>query len=356
MAIEPTKISAADPIAAVDILGTESIPVAKVGDATARRILVGDILTAPMNDPLITITGGVIPATTMSSSGGAYIAGQFVSMPGPLIGISSLTLDSSTTAFDSGLIRGRVGGFTITGDNAVSALMPNFAVTTDLFNFKFANSTTIDLSGLQVVGAAFSVTTKSTTLSAPALSYVGGAAFGGSAVSLVQTVDLGSLAYIGNGLSGTFTAATSVDLGSLVTIVGTFSSDFSAATTLNLDSLQTVGSMTCKINALSTLSLPALKSSGSIVPGATAAALTTVTLNSGLLSVGGNVTLTGAALTQASVDHILVRLAALDGTGGTTSYNSKVVNLSGGTSSTPGVPGLAAKVTLELRSNTVTVN
>jgi hypothetical protein len=84
-------------------------------------------------------------------------------------------------------------------------------------------------------------------------------------------------------------------------------------------------------------------------------ALTTFTLGSGLKSVGGNVTMTNPPLNQASVNGLLVRLAALDGTGGTTSYDSYIVDLSGNCA-IPSATGLAAKTTLEGRGNTVTVN
>jgi hypothetical protein len=75
-----------------------------------------------------------------------------------------------------------------------------------------------------------------------------------------------------------------------------------------------------------------------------------------LKSVGGNFSATGCALNQASIDGILVSLAALDGTGGTTAYSSKTVALTGGTNATPSATGLAAKAVLVARSCTVTNN
>jgi hypothetical protein len=66
--------------------------------------------------------------------------------------------------------------------------------------------------------------------------------------------------------------------------------------------------------------------------------------------------MTGMKLDQASVDGILVSLAALDGTNGTTAYSNKTVNLSGGTSSAPSATGLAAKATLVGRGCTVNTN
>ena len=114
---------------------------------------------------------------------------------------------------------------------------------------------------------------------------------------------------------------------------------------------------------LTTLSLPALVkinsgtgASISLISGT--AALTTITLgtSSTLKSISGNVVITSAALTQASVDHILAQLVLLDGTNGTTLYTgAKTVTITG-TSSTPSATGLANKATLVGRGCTVTTN
>jgi hypothetical protein len=108
-------------------------------------------------------------------------------------------------------------------------------------------------------------------------------------------------------------------------------------------------------NSLTTLSLPSVVSIDFGI-NMVAASLQTFSLGSTLKSVGSDVSIAGAALNQASVDGVLVRLAALNGTGGTTSYDGFTVDLSGGTSATPGATGLTAKATLEGRGNTVTVN
>lgn len=70
----------------------------------------------------------------------------------------------------------------------------------------------------------------------------------------------------------------------------------------------------------------------------------------------GTVTFIGCALPQGVVDAILVQLAGLDGTNGTTLYENETVNLSGGTNAIPSATGLTAKATLEGRGCTVTVN
>jgi hypothetical protein len=80
----------------------------------------------------------------------------------------------------------------------------------------------------------------------------------------------------------------------------------------------------------------------------------------GLRNVNGNLTVTGQALSIPSVENILVRLAALDGTSGTTIYGGgRSVALQGGTSAGSGVltpTASAARIVLTGRSVTVTLN
>jgi hypothetical protein len=66
--------------------------------------------------------------------------------------------------------------------------------------------------------------------------------------------------------------------------------------------------------------------------------------------------MSGMKLDAASVNGILVSLAALDGTNGTTAYSSKTILLNGGTSATPSGAGITAKATLVARGCVVTTN
>jgi len=75
-----------------------------------------------------------------------------------------------------------------------------------------------------------------------------------------------------------------------------------------------------------------------------------------LKEVNGNVNFSGNALDETTVNYILTTLAGLDGTNGTTSYDSRTVNVSGGTNAIPGTSGAAAIVTLEARGCTVNRN
>jgi hypothetical protein len=145
-----------------------------------------------------------------------------------------------------------------------------------------------------------------------------------------------------------------------------------ALTTLSLPALTSVGvdvARTVYTNgkispttmaALTSFTMPVIQvigssSNASISFISGTAALATFTMGSSLRRVEGSVIFTSAALNQASVDGILVRLAALDGTGLTTAYSTKTVTITG-TSSTPSATGLTAKAILVARGCTVTHN
>ena len=170
--------------------------------------------------------------------------------------------------------------------------------------------------------------------------------------------------------TGIFTLSThsslmSLDVPNLVSVRGISISNL-ALETLSFPSLTTVGNYTFGIqisanDTMTSISLPAIETIGTSAPQTDSihvtegGALTSFTLGPNLRFVRGNVILDDAALNQASVDNILVRLAALDGTGSTTSYDNKTVTITG-TAAHPSATGLAAKATLEARGNTVTVN
>jgi len=81
----------------------------------------------------------------------------------------------------------------------------------------------------------------------------------------------------------------------------------------------------------------------------------TLNLGTNLLQVGGDVSFTLSALNQTSVDNLLIALANLDGTGGTTLYENHTVTITG-PAAAPSATGLAAKTTLQNRGCTVTTN
>lgn len=105
--------------------------------------------------------------------------------------------------------------------------------------------------------------------------------------------------------------------------------------------------------ALTAVSLPVVEILGQVLIDTDVGALESVTIGDNLKSVTGNFTV-NAALTVEAVDHILVKLASLDGTDGTQAYSNKVITLEGA-NAIPSAAGLTAKTTLEGRGNTVTV-
>lgn len=231
-----------------------------------------------------------------------------------------------------------------------------------------------------------------TSISFPALnSYIGffGNEFSGS--SSLLSFSMPSLKFIdGNWSLNSFSSLTSLDVSSLETINGSFNPyGMNSLTSFNLGSLYTCGAInvnsmsslttlnfssltyctgtivSSSMAALTTFSLPSIvhisptSSSGTMI-GFTSgtASLTNFSIGSSIKRIGGtggNVLFTSCALNQASVDNILVRLAALDGTGGTTAFSNRTVTITG-TSSTPSATGLAAKATLVARGCTVTNN
>jgi hypothetical protein len=74
-----------------------------------------------------------------------------------------------------------------------------------------------------------------------------------------------------------------------------------------------------------------------------------------LKEFAANIILTGQALTEASVDDILAVFATLDGTDGTILFN-KTIDLSGGTSSTPSIAGVASAAIITALGGTVITN
>jgi len=127
----------------------------------------------------------------------------------------------------------------------------------------------------------------------------------------------------------------------LAATAGTFSlTSTGAITTLSLPSLSYVGTIfsPSTMASLTTLSLPSLSYVGTTFNPNTMANLTTLSLpvDGTLKFIGGNVTVTGMALNQASVNNILQALASLDGTNNTVVYGTgRSVDLSGGTNSSP---------------------
>lgn len=249
-----------------------------------------------------------------------------------------------------------------------------------------------------------------TSLSLPVCTtiYAFGPTFNSSSFT---SLSLPVLATVTN-FTATIPHLTSLSLVSLVNVVGSFSPTLASVTSLSLPACTTINTFTPTLNSASftSLSLPVLATVTSFVPvipylvSLTLPLLTTIggglvltnmanlttismvalisvngaiTFTTGfgkianvqfgsnitslstygtLKSVNGNVNLSGQALTQASVDGILIALAMLDGTNGTTAYSGRTITLNLGTNATPSATGLTAKATLVARGCTVTNN
>lgn len=219
--------------------------------------------------------------------------------------------------------------------------------------------TSFTANNLYQINGAFSWQPGATlaTLTMPALKYIG-SDFGATFQGIVGSLSLPALVAINGGYSATTSNATSISMPNLVYIGGLMNPGTNAATTMNFNSLAVIGtSIFILSTVMATFSLPAIISIGGSVNFTGCTILANFSFGSTLKSVSGQCLINNCALTQASVDGILVSLAALDGTNGTTSYNSPFsINLSGGTSATPSATGLTAKAILNGRGVTVTTN
>ena len=143
------------------------------------------------------------------------------------------------------------------------------------------------------------------------------------------------------------------------TIAGLSIGNCPLVTTININPLQYTSYFAIVGTAITTLNLSNLIGVDVSFGCANNTSLTTITINPNLKffplpSLG--VDCTNCALNQTSIDEILVRLAALDGTNGTRVFENSPVALTGGTNATPSATGLAAKAILVSRGCTVTNN
>jgi hypothetical protein len=119
------------------------------------------------------------------------------------------------------------------------------------------------------------------------------------------------------------------------------------------------------MDALATIRLPVISVIGAEVTEGNVISMTsgtagvvTFVLGETLKQIGnmvGNIVISSAALDLNSVNSLLIRLAALDGTNGTVSFDNRAVIITG-TSVAPTATGLDAKAILIARGCTVTTN
>lgn len=371
---------------------TDLIPVADPTTGIAGKSTIQQSYNANIQSVSISYTGTAPPpfgSLVAPTCGVQVSAGLTIQNGGVTTEAIIFSNGSSTTLTSSNLAVVR-GNLTMsTWPSLTSLSFPILTGTLGNFNPTIMNLlTTLSIPSLTYVGGAFQTTQMATltTLSTPELSYCA-SSYGPNNMAALTTLSIPNLSYSGGFSPSTMNSLTTLSAPALTIVAGSFGpNSMSLLTTLsipvlasvtgsfdlnNLPSLVTISapvltSIGARITlsgmaALTTVTLPVIETIGqgsfisiNITSGSTAA-LSTFTLGSTLKRVEGHTTMTSCALTQASVDDILVRLAALDGTGGTTAYSTKTVTLTG-TSATPSATGLAAKSTLVARGCTVTNN
>jgi hypothetical protein len=325
-------------------------------------------------------TVGNTPVITTTSTTGLYNpAFYIISTPTNYV-YNNTIYSGSINAINAFTVPNQANLLTVSASNLEQAdfvWSPGTTALTGLHlpNLKYCNTintsstvlTNLNLSSLRY--GSLSITNAS---SLPALNLPNLVASNGitlSVASALTSLDLTSLANCAAITITGLTSLTSINLSSLInTGAISLGGAFTSLTFTNLQTIYgnfTIGTSSPSLTSISFPSIVRIANGGTPTTAialntSNTAALTTFTLGSGLLQVGttgtaGSVVITSAALTQASVDNILVRLAALDGTNGTTTFSSRVVTITG-TSSTPSATGLAAKTTLQGRGCTVTNN
>jgi hypothetical protein len=368
------------------------------------------VFIAPVNYTQITTTGSA-PAIGPVETNAALWIESFDYNP-TIIGGTDTTL----TGVSFNNLFGVKGGFSLATCNSLTGLnLPQLSTVIGNFSPSILPALTgFSLPQLTTVGGGFSPNIMSalTSLSAPQLTTVGGS-FGPGSMAALTGFSFPQLTTVGGAFNPTNMAAlTGFSMPQLTTVGGTFNpntmaaltgfsfpqltvvgglfqpSNLSSLTSISMPQLLTVGTnlQPATMASLANLNLPQLaRIGGSIaMAGTSVPALSGFTLPSitgiasnititptagnfsglffgtGLRNAGGNVTITSQRLILPSVENILIRLAALDGTAGTTVYGAgRTVNLSGGTSAGVAALGPAAsgaRATLLARTVTVTMN
>ena len=340
-----------------------------IGNVTANNIVSSVVPTFTF-----VTTNGLNPGYTFQSYpialnlNGSVVSGY--TKTGNLVLQNAITITSLTSDVEI-LVDGN-----ITINNITTFSLPNLVAVLGNTNLTVPLISDISASipNLQRVGGTFAIagSTNVLNLNFPQLIYVGGLFLNSNNIPFVTSINFQNLVSVGGNISiSTQTSVNIFNFNSLQTVVGTISiTSLGSLTTLSLPSLTIIGNSNAanvinivSCTALTSVTLPSIQrifgvTSSLINFTSGTPNLNTFTFGSGLKQIGittGNVVFTSCALTQASVDGILVSLAALDGTNGTTTFNNRTVTITG-TSSTPSATGLAAKVTLQARGCVVTNN
>jgi hypothetical protein len=263
---------------------------------------------------------------------------------------------------------------TNTGLVAISSQLPVYNSSID------SSTSSCTVSGIQLCSNSSALSaTGLTTLSFPDLKYLTNGFTMPSAAS-ITTVNFPELIFSGTFVTTAGSGVTSLSFPKLEALLN-FTNNLTTQSSVSFPELLYIGSFSDIVNsAMTSYSFPKLKIFNSSVSFAgtkssltsisfgalevlagtftmptTSTSLTSFSFASTLKLFNSNFVTTSNSLDQASVDNILVRLAALDGTGGTVAYSSRTVTITG-SSATPSATGLAAKTTLQGRGCTVTTN
>lgn len=275
----------------------------------------------------------------------------------------------STTSFSYDDLEGIVGNLTLPNHQGITSFScPQLKAITGIIGGGSSSYTTISFPMLKTLGGNLNFSTSNfsslTTLDFSSLKTVNGS------ISLNNFTALTSISFPNLVQSAIFLSncsATSFSVPNFSKSTGAISiSTCANITTLSFPALQFCTQITASTcTSLTSISLPSLveitsasTSGNAIQMNNGTAALSSFTIGSTLKRIGPsnlNVVISSCALNQASVDNILVRLAALDGTNGTTAFSNRTVTITG-TSSAPSATGNAAKSTLVSRGCTVTTN
>jgi hypothetical protein len=363
-----------------------------IDSVLSQQVLYAGELAAPTDKLYLRRGDGITAGGTILANGNCYIENSVFSSP-TIISFTSLSgsgmasfapisiIPSQNLYFqvhNSGELFKYDGLWTSTlnftdSSSSVTSITVNSVVGAVSINFgSYANLTSTSFSVLKICAGDFRIngaSTNQTTLDLPQLVVIGGSfnPIGNN----ITTLNIPLLKSIGSSFSPTaMTNLINLNIPSLRYVIGSFSpggsisNNMNSLVTINAPVLEYAGSIVLGLmSSLTTVNLPSLVTVNgaiTITSSATGSNLTDFTLGSNLKYIGGNITITGQKLTSSSVENILVKLAALDGTNGTTTYGTgRTINLSGGTSS--GISALTtnasnARTTLLARGVTITLN
>lgn len=342
------------------------------GPLAAALAAAGGVFTAP--EIVVTGEGTSVPPITLIPPKAVYANDTLYQAPG--VWLAGVPSGISGTVETLGL-NNIVGMDTLALDGYSSSIqdvsLPELKVVVNVFSLTGDQLANVDMPLLRYAGEFNVIETGIITLDAPALEAAGDISIYGNLD--LEEINLGALVYARNGLNVNGENVTSFDISSLVTTNGGVDvalpsvagsvvlaleyigdgSDisFDGASSVDMSALLTFAD-TLTVYTGGTLDLSGLESGGGrLVIGADSA--TSFSLPA-LLALDGDFEVFGGTfLDETSVDGLLVKLASLDGTGGTTSYDNNTVTIAEDCAP-PSATGLAAKGVLELRGNTVNVN